>query len=138
MYGAEINHWAVLVAALVDMFVGFMWYGPVFGKVWMKYMGFTKESMKNMKLNPTQSMVLGFATALLMAYVLNCFMSWSQSDTLGWEGAWKLSFALWLGFMVPHAASAFIWAGKPFGLFALNAANQLVSLFLMSLVFVFW
>ena len=138
MDGVVINYWAVLVAAVVHMAVGFLWYGPVFGKVWMGYMGFTQESMKGMKLNPTQAMSLGFITALIMAYVLAGFMDASAMDTLGWKGAFELTFWLWLGFMVPHAASAFIWEGKPYGLFILNAANQFVSLFLMGLVFAFW
>lgn len=131
-----INYWAVFVAAIVHMFVGFMWYGPVFGKVWMGLMGFTKESMESMKLTPQQAMGLGFIAALVMAYVLAYFSQ--LSGIVGVEGAWKLSFWIWLGFMAPVAASAFIWEGKKFDLFVLNAAEQLVSLFLMALVFVLW
>ena len=38
---AEINYWAVVVAALSAFVVGWMWYGPLFGKSWMELNGFT-------------------------------------------------------------------------------------------------
>ncbi|HLD39833.1 MAG TPA: DUF1761 family protein, partial [Candidatus Nanoarchaeia archaeon] len=33
------NYLAVLVAAIAAYVVGFLWYGPVFGKKWMALMG---------------------------------------------------------------------------------------------------
>lgn len=131
-----VNLWAVLVAAMVNMFVGFMWYGPLFGKKWKHLMGFTNESMKNMPLSAMQAVCLGLATAFLMAYVLGYFGSFLGVYSLA--GAWKLAFWIWLGFFVTNTASSFIWDGKPFRLFILNAGEQLVSLFLMAIVLVMW
>ena len=43
----QINYWAILVAALIPLIMGFIWYHPkVFGTVWMKEVGLTEEQMK--------------------------------------------------------------------------------------------
>ncbi|MCE9548794.1 DUF1761 domain-containing protein [Candidatus Nomurabacteria bacterium] len=131
-----VNLWAVLVAAIVHMAVGFFWYGPLFGKTWKHLMGFTNESMKHMKLTPHQSIAMGFVTAFIMAYVLGYLGL--LLGVFGVAGAWKLAFWMWLGFLVTNTASSYIWEGKPFKLFLLNASAQLVSLFLMALVLVTW
>ena len=132
-----VNFWAVLVAAIVNMVVGSLWYGPLFGKMWKDLMGFTEESMKNiMKLTPAYSMCMGLITALVMAYVLGHFSLLTNAS--GLDGAWQLAFYVWLGFTATISAGGFIWEGKPFKLFILNISGQLVSLFLMAIVLVLW
>ena len=36
----DINYLAVLACAIVAMPVGFLWFGPLFGKAWARHMGF--------------------------------------------------------------------------------------------------
>ena len=132
----SINWVAVLVAALVNFVVGWIWYGPLYGNVWKGLMGFTDESMKSMKLSAMQAMVGGFITSLVMAYVLSHFVV--IFGAIGIAGAFELAFWVWLGFVATTSISAFLWEGKPFKLFVLNAGEQLVALFLMSLVLVMW
>lgn len=44
----EMNWLAILVAALIPMIMGFIWYNPkVMGTAWMKATGLTEESMKS-------------------------------------------------------------------------------------------
>jgi hypothetical protein len=42
-----INYAAVLLAAVANMVVGMLWYGPLFGKQWQALMGFNADSMKS-------------------------------------------------------------------------------------------
>ncbi len=37
-----VNYWAVLTCGLVSMVVGSIWYGPIFGKLWMRLNGVTQ------------------------------------------------------------------------------------------------
>jgi Protein of unknown function (DUF1761) len=132
----DVNYLAVLVAGLVYMGVGAIWYGPLFGKTWMGLVGITEESMKKMPLSPLKSMGLGLVTALIMACTLSKLVGIYVA--VGVSGAWSLAFMIWFGFMMTNTASSFIWEGKPLKLFLINASMQLVAMFLMALVLVLW
>ena len=43
-----VNYFAVIVAAVVAMVIGFAWYSPqVFGNRWMAYLGTTQAQLGN-------------------------------------------------------------------------------------------
>ena len=42
----EVNLLAVLVAGIVPMVVGALWYGPLFGKRWLQLMETTAEEIQ--------------------------------------------------------------------------------------------
>jgi hypothetical protein len=132
----SINYLAVLVAAIVSFALGWIWYGPLFGNMWKGLMGFTDESMKNMKLSPTQAIAGGFVSSLVTAYVLAHFVGLLNVE--GFQGACVLASWIWLGFLATNALGSYLWEGKPFKLFVLNAVEQLVAIHLMALVLVFW
>ena len=134
MIDIAINYWAVLVAAIVSFVVGWLWYGPLFGKMWKGLMGYTDESIKAMAMKPATSMFWGFVTALITAYVLAYFLALSGVSTV--EGACTLAFWIWLGFFATVALGSVLWEGKPIKLFILNAAHQLVALILMAVTLV--
>ncbi len=48
--------------------------------------------------------------------------------------ALTLAFWPWLGFVMPIQAGSWLWEGKSFKLFAFNAAESFVSLYVMALV----
>lgn len=61
----EINLIALLVAALVPMVLGFIWYNPkVFGNLWMQAAGITEEQAK------TGNMLVVFGVSFLMSLML--------------------------------------------------------------------
>ena len=80
-----VNYLSVLACGLASMVIGSLWYGPVFGKMWKGLMGFTDESMKNMKIKPAYAMCAGLVTALVMAYVLGHFAM--LTNATGLDGA---------------------------------------------------
>ncbi len=122
-----INYLAIIGAAVANVAVGALWYGPVFGKQWRKMMDFTEADMKKMPLTPIQAICGGVITALVMAFVL------SQIAPAGISPL-TLAFWPWVGFVATTQASSWLWEGKPFKLFAFNAAASFVSLFAMAFV----
>ena len=135
-----INYFAVIVAAVAYMVIGSLWYGPVFGKIWMGYMNMTPESIKKMPLTVWQAMIGGFVTALLMAYVLAHIIGMSQFvfGDLGIMSGIQSAFWVWLGFVLTTQASSYLWEGKPLGHLILNGANTFVSLMVMASIIVLW
>ncbi|NJN49997.1 MAG: DUF1761 domain-containing protein, partial [Polaribacter sp.] len=64
----EMNYYIFFIAALVPMFIGFLWYGPLLGKAWMQQMGFTEESLKGG--NMILIMILSYVFSLFIALIL--------------------------------------------------------------------
>jgi hypothetical protein len=124
-----VNYVAVVAAAIVSMILGMLWYGPLFGKKWMKLMGFSEKAMKSMNVMPQTSMVLGFVSMLMYAFVLAHFVS-----GLAFMGALTVGAVIWLGFNATVMAGSVLWEGKPAELYFLNALHQLVSVLAMSAV----
>ena len=61
----EFNFIAIIVAALVPLIVGFIWYNPkVFGNAWMQASGMTEEQIKG------GNMAKIFGLSLLFAFLL--------------------------------------------------------------------
>ena len=68
----HINFLAVLVAALIPMIIGFIWYNPkVLGTAWIKVAGVDEEKMKgaNMALIFGLTFVFSFLVAMTMNFV---------------------------------------------------------------------
>ena|SRR3989344_4783699 len=136
MLGSEVNYLAVLVAAVASFLLGWLWYGPFFGKPWMKLMNFDKNSMKSMKLSPVTAMILGFLTYLIIAYVLAGFISILNAATIV-EGM-KIAFWIWLGFIATTTLGSFLWEGKSIKLYLLNNTYNLLNLLVMSAILTAW
>lgn len=132
-----INYLAVLGGALANMVLGFIWYGPLFGKEWVKLMGFSEAKMNEMKKKGMEKMyAFVFVGSLVTAYVLAHFVDYTgaSSATSGMEtGFWT-----WLGFVATTQLSGFLWEGKPFKLYALNIGYNLVSLTVMGAILAIW
>src|SRR6516225_9879484 len=72
----KINYLAVLVAGLINFFVGALWYTVLFGKLWIQLNGFSEQQIKEMqaKMSPPRffggqilsQLVLAVAVAMLL------------------------------------------------------------------------
>ena len=133
----DISYGRVALAAVVNIVIGALWYGPVFGKQWRRFSGITHEQLKSMPLTAGQAMTGGLITALVMAFVLShSALAWLpqmlDATTVGF--AFSLAFWIWLGFFVTNTFGGYLWEGKSLKLTLFNCAQHLVSLFAMAWV----
>ncbi len=132
-----VNYVTVLIAAVVSMVVGFVWYSPVlFAKPWMKEMGYTASSMKNMQKKMAPMYALSFVASLLMAYVLyhSAVMGGYFLGTSGLTVGLQAAFWSWLGFIMPVQLTDVLFGGKSWKLFFINTGYQLASILAMGFV----
>jgi hypothetical protein len=130
-----INYLAVLVAAIINMALGMAWYGPLFGKYWMRVIGHTDEDrMRAMSGEGRKAMMrstlIGFILALISNYVLAHFIVFAASYN-GMTGAAAgaiCGFWLWLGFMLLATSGSYLWEMKAAKLWAVYAGYYLVIL----------
>jgi uncharacterized protein DUF1761 len=137
----SINYFAVLVVAIVNMVLGFLWYGPVFGKTWTKLMKFSEERMKEAKEKGMGgSYVIMAIGSLLMSWVVAIFVNSGEAH----YGVWTATFGvhiglyLWIGLAAPITVGSVLWEGKPWKLWVLNAGYYLVSLVIMGAILGVW
>lgn len=122
----NINLLAVLIAACIQMGVGYFWYGPLFGKRWMALSG---NSMESAQKDMGKTYGLMFVASLLTAYVLAHFVAFAGATSVA-EGA-TTGFWAWLGFVATTMFTGVLFDRKPLSLYTINVGYHLVSLALM-------
>lgn len=131
-----VNYFAVLLCGVVAMVVGYLWYGPLFGKRWSKLVGMTEEKMKKAKSSMPMTYGLMFAGSLVMAYVLEHIVWYAAPGSLTLFIAVKTAVWVWLGFVATTSLSRFLFSPdkKPWSLFVIDVSYYLVTLVLMGAV----
>jgi hypothetical protein len=122
--------WGIVLAIIASIILGFAWYGPLFGKQWMKLMGITQKQMKaaqkkGMPKSTYLWMILGSLITSLVVNALFPMTSWA---------AIKMAAMVWLGFIAPVLLSSVLWEGRPWKLYIINLGYYLVNLVAMSLI----
>ncbi len=136
-----VNYLAVLVSAATMMVLGFLWYGPIFGKQWSALMDFTPEKMAAAKAKGmTVNYVIMIISALLMSFVLAHALIFASTylKIMGFPAGLMAGFWNWLGFVVPVSVGSVLWDGKPWKLWFINAGYYLVGLLLMGIILAMW
>ncbi|MBI2641813.1 DUF1761 domain-containing protein, partial [Candidatus Roizmanbacteria bacterium] len=94
MMPAPVNYVSIVVASVVAMVVGFLWYSPMlFEKQWMKESGVKENNMK--KEEAKKGYLIMFVASLVMAYVL-AQLVYVTNATDYVSGA-TVGFMSWLG-----------------------------------------
>lgn len=118
------------------MVIGMLWYGPLFGKKWMKLSGMSHEKMQAAKKKGMgKTYLVAFIGSLVTAYVLSHFIAVLSLDA---TSASKLAVLVWLGFIATKMLSGVLWKGESVALYVLGAAEELVAIVAMALVLASW
>lgn len=134
-----INPWAVLVAAIVAMVLGSVWYSfktPT-GKLWLKELGTkapTPEEMKAKNKEAMRAMGLYSIGVLVTVYVL--FHMLATYKTMTYTMALQGALWTWLGFYAAPGIGSVVFEQKSWKLYAVNQGFFLVMLTISSLIFV--
>ncbi len=147
-------YWPAIGAGILgNMVLGFLWYGPLFGKTWAKEVGIdmsqkppAKAMVKSMSL-----MVIG---AFLLAYTLAHnieawrFVMQTMMATGKMPGmqpshipiGLAINSAAWttVGYIVPILFNQVAFESRSWKLFFINAGYYLVALGIMSTILAFW
>ncbi len=140
-----INYLAVLGAAIVAIGLGFLWFGPLFGKQWMASMGITPDKMEAMKASAKEkgmgkTYVLMSLSTLIMSYVLAHALVFASSylNVSGIAAGLQVGFWNWLGFVMPVTLGSVLWDNKSWTYWAITSGYYLVALLLMGEVLALW
>lgn len=142
---AEINYIAVLVAGVVAMIVGGLWYGPLFGKAWMRGQGLDpndKERMAKMKKSAGPAYFQMFIGSLLQmfvfAHILWAFDAATTEPMSSLAAGLQGGFWMWLGFVLPIKYGDKLWNNKLFKYVAIDLGYYLVLLLITGTLLSCW
>ena len=129
-----VNYLAVVVAAVVALVIGFIWYSPrVFGNRWMAYLGTTQAQLGNP--GPT-GMLVGVVASLINALAL-AVLALNLGGKSVTDGV-LLGVLAWLGFMATITAAQISFEKKSWGLWVLNNAHNLLVQVIMAAIVTAW
>ena len=126
-----MNYLAVLVATIAVMVLGYIYYGPIFGKLWRKINNIKKE-----KKNMTKELGLGFVKFLITAYVFALFLDWLNPTDIA--GALIIGFWIWFGFVITDSFSSIIWGKRKVKGWLLDIGYPALSFLIMTLILFYW
>lgn len=127
---AGINLPAVLVAGIVHLATGLVWYQPrLFGKAW--------STLTGKDLNPAKPwLVVGFIGHILIAFVLAVLIRLAGAAS-AFDGL-LVGILVWLGFIVTLEIGELIWEKIPFKLFLIRIGEHFVALGLAGAILAVW
>jgi hypothetical protein len=126
----DINLLAVLVAGIVHMVTGLIWFMPkLFGNAWVELTG------KEMK-PALQWITAGIVGHQVMALVLAVIVRLANATTV--IGGIVVGALIWIGFVVTLELGELIWEKIPFKLFLIRVGNHLVGLSLAGIILAVW
>ncbi|HWL64330.1 MAG TPA: DUF1761 domain-containing protein [Steroidobacteraceae bacterium] len=129
---ALVNWLSVIVAAASGFVIGALWYGPLFGKAWMRLSGMTKEK------GAETSMALTFGTAYVLNFIAATGIATVSGDR---AGIW---FALHTGllgavfFIAPALGVIHLFEQRPLRLWLINAGYQVLNFAAMGAIIGAW
>ena len=136
LFVTDLNYLAILVAGISNMVLGFLWYGPIFGKAWMALRGINQE-----ETNPNPLIyVVSFLLSLLMALVLAVFIHHVDASIQAMSLVLGLLAALlvWVGFIGPATFQNNMYSGISKKLYAIDYGYVLVALLIQGAIIGVW
>ena len=124
-----VTRWVVALGVVINILVGFLWYGPLFGDRWMRAAKLTQEDLK---MGPGL-WIDSIVSSIISSYGIGIALNAVDPASLG--GALLTALVLWLAFTASPAHNHLMFEGKPTSLFMINASHDLAVFLIMALLF---
>ncbi len=134
MQEVPINVWALIIAALIRIVIGALWFSPIaFLQRWLAIVGLDETIMK---AGMPRAIAFDVVGSLVMAFVLVHAVVYAGAATIG-QGA-AVGFFNWLGFIAVVQLSETLHEHRPLLFFAINAGYNFIALILMGALLAVW
>jgi hypothetical protein len=132
-----INLVAVSAAAIAAFILGFLFHGPLLGKIWMKLANVHmtgNEKLGDMLPQMAWNLLVDFVTAYVLAVIYLLVVS---SPYLGGPGILTgiiCGILVWFGFLITSTSINVIWMGSSVKLWLFESACSLVVMIVMGAI----
>jgi hypothetical protein len=137
----QISFVAVVVATIANFFFGFLWYTPLFGKVWARELKFDMSGTPK-KGEMARGLIFSLIGNFLLAFVLaHNNAAWGfvpeMKDSSSVSTIATSAIFTWLGFFLPVDLNRVSWERASWKLFAINTVYHLLSLVIAAAILTF-
>jgi hypothetical protein len=135
-YAPDVNiSWlAIVLATLAAMVIGWVWYGPIYGKQWMNLAGLKKKDLEKDSWRPIYITVV---LSILQAFILSHFViyaSYFYPDINSVVMGLITGFWAWVGFSLITTATNVMFYRRSNEEIKIGAGNTLVTLLVMGAI----
>ena len=135
MIETGITFWFVLVCAVINLGLGFLWYSPaLFGREWAKLAGKQGDPLRMDGVSAPFAWLI--ASALAMSYALASVLSAFAPQSL-YECV-SIAILAWIGLSAATSVGEYVFLKKPLALFLINGGFYLLSFIIVAVLFRFW
>ena len=132
----NINWWAVLVAAVLRIVVGSIWFSPIaFVKPWQALTGVTPETMQK---GLVRAIIIDAILSLVMSFVLYHAIMYATNMAPNLVSGIIVGLLNWLGFVLATHLPLWAYENRSLKLIAIGTGSNLVSMALMGALFGLW
>ncbi len=129
---ANVNWLAVIVGVIASNVLGFLWYGPLFGEMWMRMIGKTRDQIQasnSMYIVTVVGAAIAMTTLAIFVGAVGAatFVEGLVAGTVAWIGLGATATFLYTNF-----------EGPPTNVWFLNAVYNLIVWAVMGGVFAVW
>lgn len=132
-----LNYIAILIAAITAFVLGFMFHGPLLGKLWMKLADIHPTGNEKLR-DMLPQLGWNFLTNLITAAMLAVLFAFTEtSPFLSGDGIIRgahLGVMVWGGFIATSSAVEVIWMGRKFNLWLFEACCSMVIMAVMGAI----
>lgn len=131
-----INLIAVLIAAVAAFIVGFLFHGPLFGKLWMRLANITPTGNEKFS-DMVPQMLWNLLANVFSAYTLAVVYLFGTYSAYINESVWGgvcVGLIVWFGFTVTSTSMDTIWMGKKVKLWLFEVVSSAVVFMVMGAI----
>ena len=128
----NINLLLVIVATLSSFLIGGIWYGPLFGKAWMKEFNFTEEDLKKRSIPKT------FGFSILLAFIAAIILEMFIGSEADFAFGAMAGFFAGIGWVATFLGILYLFEMQSLKAYFINAGYSIISLTIMGAVLGAW
>ena len=128
-----VNWIAVILGGIFNMFLGFLWYGPLFGKIWLSIIGKKEEEIQGESgLMYVVPLLMSLISALVLAILIN------SMGITSWHAGLAAGAVVYLGIAATSMVTTNVFEEGKAGTVILFTAYQLIVHMAEGAVFAVW
>ncbi|MGE3954547.1 MAG: DUF1761 domain-containing protein [Parachlamydiales bacterium] len=131
----NLNYFPIIVAAIIYVVIGAIWYSPaVFGKLWMQWSDCDPDACKGKRA--VVAWVGSFVVGLVVAWGLSVLIH-NLGYTTFIAGGY-VGILAWAGFVMTTQFGGVLWGGKHLFVWLIHAGCSLITLWVMGGIIASW